>query len=122
MDKTVKINLLKEEYSKWKSECLSIGGYFPIFAGFKDTALLKDLSGNALKLYVYLGLLSNNTTGECWPSINTIAEYFKKSERTVTNWLKELEKLNLVRRYQVEYNGVSHTYLRPYRHQARQVD
>jgi len=56
-----------------------------IFKEFMDGKLLKSLSGNALKLYIFLGLYSKNQTGECWPSVQTIAEYFGKSERTVYN-------------------------------------
>lgn len=112
---------LRNKYEEWKTEALSIGGYFPIFTGFKDTGHLKKLSGNALRLYIYLGLLSNNKTGECWPSIKTISSYFDKSERTIYNWLQELEEAKLIERYQIVYNEVSHTFLRPYRHQPRQV-
>lgn len=107
-------NELKEIYSKWKRDSISEKGYFIIFNGFKTTDKLKDISGNALKLYIYLGLNSNNYTGEVWHTNATIATYFGKSERTIRGWMQELESLNLIKRFQLEFNQESHTFLQPY--------
>jgi len=106
--------LCRKEYTEWKETALDTFGYFPVFQPLKETFLLRNLSGNALKLYLYLGLMSKNTTGETWVSLDTIAEYFGKSTRTISIWIKELEKARLIERMQMEPNGVSHTFLKPY--------
>ncbi|MBO1005917.1 helix-turn-helix domain-containing protein [Pseudogracilibacillus auburnensis] len=109
-----KAELLEQDYSAWKSASLEKGGYFPVFNGFKEEYLLKNLSGNAIKMYLYLGLHSGNETGTTWVGIETIAKYFDKSPRTISYWLKELEEAELIVRMQMEKNGVSYTFLRPY--------
>jgi len=112
----------KKRYSSWKKKSLNESGFFVIFNGFLDEkkplshkALLQEISGGALKLYIFLGIKSDNFTGESYYSIKSIANYFGKSERTINNWFNELEKLNLIYRAQLEYNGVSHTYLQTYK-------
>jgi sarcosine oxidase delta subunit len=109
-----KAEIYRKEYEEWKGMALDNFGYFPIFKPFKETFLLRNLSGNALKLYLYLGLMSKNTTGETWVSIDTTAEYFNKSKRTISGWIKELEKAKLIERMQMDLNGVAHTFLKPY--------
>lgn len=106
--------LNREDYKEWKNSALSNFGYFPIFQPFKETSLLRNLSGNALRMYVYLGLRSGNETGETWVSIETMADYFGKSPRTISGWLKELEKKQLIERFQLKPNEVAHTFLLPY--------
>lgn len=106
--------IYREDYGEWKEYSLDHHGYFPIFQTFKEAFLLRDLSGNALRLYLYLGLMSGNKTGETWVSIDTIAQYFDKSTRAISNWIKELEEAKLIERMQLENNGVSHTFLKPY--------
>ena len=112
----------KKRYDSWKKKSLNESGFFVIFNGFSEEkrplshkALLQEISGGALKLYIFLGIKSDNFTGESFYSIKSIANYFGKSERTINNWFSELEKLNLIYRAQLEYNGVSHTYLQTYR-------
>ena len=107
-------NELKDNYSKWKKDSIDSKGYFLVFNGFKTTNKLKNIGGNALKLYIYLGLHSNNTTGEVWHSNAKIAAYFGKSERTIRSWMQELESLNLIKRFQLGFNQESHTFLQPY--------
>lgn len=109
-----KSKLLEQNYSNWKATLLEKGGYFPIFSAFKEEFILKKISGNAIKLYIYLGLHSGNDTGSTWVSIESIARYFDKSQRTISYWLKELEEAELIERMQMEKNGVSYTFLRPY--------
>lgn len=104
----------RENYKEWKHVALSKFGYFPIFQPFKETSLLRNLSGNALRMYVYLGLRTGNETGETWVSIETMADYFGKSPRTISGWLKELEKAQLIERFQLKPNEVAHTFLLPY--------
>lgn len=104
---------LQDEYQKWKFESLETVGFFPIFSNFEDE-LLREISGNTLKLYIFLGIRSKNRTGECWVSLETLASYFGKSKRTISGWMEELVRLRLVSRIQFEKNGVSFTFLRPY--------
>lgn len=111
-----KADLYRNEYSKWKKDAFDQFGFFPVFQPLKESYLLRNLSGNAIKLYIYLGLSSGNNTGETWVSINTIAKYFDKSERTISYWLKELQDSSLIRRLQMEKDGVSHTFILPYGH------
>lgn len=111
-----KADIFKNNYRVWKERGLNRYGYFTIFEGFLNSNILNKLNGNSLKLYLYFGLNSNNFTGECFHSIETIAKYFKKSERTIQNWITDLEKNNLIKRMQLKYNGVSYTFLQPYKH------
>lgn len=105
---------LTQIYSDWKKKSLDESPYFVIFNGFQSTNKLKNISGNALKLYVYLGLNSKNFSGEVWHSNSKIAKYFNKSERTIRYWMQELEDLNLIKRFQLEFNGESHVFLQTY--------
>lgn len=115
-------NAYKSRYEEWKKESLDKSGFFVIFNGFAEEedpktkkTLLQSISGGALKLYVFLGLKSNNYTGEVFYSIKSLANYFDTSERTINNWIHELEKeLHLIYRIQFDYNKVSHTYLQIY--------
>lgn len=107
-------SLLEKDFKNWKTSSLEKGGYFPVFLALKEEFLLRELSGGAVKLYLYLGLHSGNMTGRTWVSIETMARYFNKSPRTISNWLLELEKFKLIERMQMEMNGVSNTFLRPY--------
>lgn len=109
-----KSNIYKAKYKEWKELSLDNMGYFPIFQMFKEDFILREISGNALKLYVYLGLHAGNKTGESWVTIDTMAKYFEKSPRTISNWLEELVELKLVTRQQLKFNDVSHTFFLPY--------
>ncbi|MEY8285636.1 helix-turn-helix domain-containing protein [Lachnospiraceae bacterium 50-23] len=104
----------KKNYNDWKKEGLYSQGYFIIFNSFIKNNILKQISGNALKLYIFLGSYTDNFTGECWVSIDTIAKYFNRTSRAVSYWIKELEEYNLIRRLQLKPNDSSHTYLQPY--------
>lgn len=103
-----------EKHKKWKTSRLEKPGWFPIFNEFLDQELLKKISGNGLKLYIYLGIHSKNDTGVSWHSLKTMAEYFGKSERTISTWLEELKKYGLIERIQPERNTSAITYLKPY--------
>lgn len=109
-----KAKLYRSNYEIWKKHSLETNGYFVIFNGLIESEKLKKISGNALKLYIYLGIHSKNFTGEVWHSNKTISKYFGKSERTVRDWMKELEDLNLIRRMRLKYNGEPHVFLQPY--------
>ncbi|WP_420685972.1 helix-turn-helix domain-containing protein [Bacillus cereus] len=109
-----KAKLYKENYKKWKEYSLNENGFFVIFSGFVEENKLKKISGNALKLYIYLGMYSKNMTGEVWHSTTTISTYFGKSERTIRGWMKELEDQHLIKRMRLEFDGQPHVFLQPY--------
>ncbi len=105
----------KIEYEIWKKDNFNNKtGYFVIFQNLKNKDFLKSISGSALKLYIYLGLHAKNYSGECNVTINTMAEYFNKDERTISYWIRELEDLGLIERIQFKIKEPAHTYLRPY--------
>lgn len=114
-----KIESLQYQYSEWKFKSMDESGYFLIFSGFKDNDILKKLSGNALKLYIYLGINSNNFSGTVWHSNKTIAKYFEKSERTIRSWMKELEEKNLIKRIRDGYDGIIYSILLPYDYKSK---
>lgn len=104
-----------KNYSNWRTlNKEKHSGFFMIYNDFFEKKILKKISGNALKLYIFLGVNSKNETGESWYSVDKIAEYFGKSPRTISYWVAELEKYNLIKRMQLELNKESHTYLQPY--------
>lgn len=115
---SIKAEKIKNNYKSWKLEALDESGYFIIFQGFVENGLLNKISGNALKLYLYLGMNSNNFNGVVWHSNKRIAEFFGKSERTIRTWMKELEDLNLITRMRVHYDGMVYTYLKPYQYKS----
>lgn len=106
--------IYKKNYEAWKKEGLDKYGYCILFNGFITSNKLSKISGNALKLYIYLCMYSKNMTGEVWHSNSRIAKYFNKSERTIRNWMKELETLNLIKRMQLKFNGEMHTFIQTY--------
>lgn len=109
-----KAEIYRANYKLWKELSLDNEGYFPIFQMFKEDFLLSKISGNALKLYIYLGLHTGNKTGETWINIESMAKYFNKSPRTISNWLDELINLKLIERCQLKFNASAHTFLLPY--------
>jgi|APAga8741244001_1050109.scaffolds.fasta_scaffold20768_2 DNA-binding transcriptional ArsR family regulator len=117
--KRVKATELRKNHSQWRDEnFLNKEGFFPVFYGFKS--YLNKLSSGAVSLFIYIGMHSNNQTGECYHDLNRISNYFKKSPRTISSWFKELEEAGLIERMQLTLNGVSHTFIRPYREHKEQ--
>lgn len=107
--------ILRNNYKSWKFNSLDNVGYFIVFQGFEESKKLKNISGNALKLYIFLGIHANNYEGIVWYSTKTIANYFEKSERTIRAWLKELDDMELITRMRLKYDGTVYTYLLPYK-------
>lgn len=102
-------------YSKWREENRKQNkGFFIIYNDFLENNILKKISGNALKLYIFFGINSKNNTGESWYTIENIAKYFNKSERTISYWINELERNGLIIRMQLSVNTPAYTYLQPY--------
>lgn len=105
---------LRNEHTSWKKKTKKENQpFFMIYKSFQNEHLA-DISGGALKLYVYLGFQSNNFTGESWHSVETIADFFGNDPRTVQKWFKELEERHLVQRVQRGYKWISNTFLLPY--------
>lgn len=110
-----KAEYYRVNYRTWRRNKFDYStGFFPIYEDFYNKEILSKISGNALKLYLYLGLKSNNQTGESWHTIESISDYFNKSPRTISYWITELENLKLIQRIQLELNSPAHTYLQPY--------
>jgi hypothetical protein len=109
-----RIEKYKYEHSTWRFNMRENKiGFFPIFSDdFKN--ILNDLSGNSLKLYLYLGFHADNKTGETTIRTETIANYFGAKPRTVKTWMKELTDRKLIERVQVSYRRRAITFIRPY--------
>lgn len=108
-----KAAIYREEHAIWRKENFeNKKGFFPIFYGFEE--YLSKLSSGAVSLFIYIGIHANNVTGENYHNIETISKHFGKSIRTVSSWFKELQDHGLIERFQIEFNGVSHTFIRPY--------
>lgn len=88
-------------------------GFFPIFSP-DFSAKAKDVSGNAIKLYLYLGSHIDNQAGYTLLSVDTMATYFNTSKRTVHNWLRELKQNKLIIRVQPAFKQPTQTFLLPY--------
>lgn len=102
---------LKKTWRQWKSINMdSHSIFFPIFKEFAEQ-YLKDISGGACKLYIFLGSVAKSS-GESWYSVKRMAEQLGVSQRTIDNYLKELEDFGLIVRERS--NSSSTTYLCPY--------
>lgn len=105
---------LRNQYGKWKEDMrVRNEPFFMIYKLFQEEHL-SDISGGALKLYIYLGFHANNFTGECWHSVEKIADFFGNDQRTVQKWFKELEEKGLVIRIQKGYKWIANTFILPY--------
>lgn len=103
----------KKEYEIWKSEKIdNKAPFFPIYNEFDN--FLKTLSPGAISLYIFFGIHSKSYSGESFYKLESIADFFGKSTRTISNWIFELEESGLIIRKQKKFNSVSITYLRPY--------
>lgn len=113
MKERIQISDLKRDHLTWRDNNFRHKkGFFPVFSGFKE--YMKDLSPGATSLFIYFGMHANNLTGECTHSLARIANYFNKSVRTISIWIKELEEIGLIIRIQSTFNGNAHTYILPY--------
>lgn len=113
MENRIKVADLKREHLEWRDKNFKVRkGFYPVFTDFKE--YMKELSPGAISLFLYLGLHSNNLTGEVTHGIERMANFFDKTPRTISKWLKELEDLKLIYRVQLKFNGPSHTFILPY--------
>lgn len=105
----------RRKHERWKKGNYSKKvGFYPVFKDFKYTHLA-DISGGALKAYLYFGLHSNNDTGECWHSTERMSEFFGVDIRTIKKWITELEERKLIYRVQIGFNRAANTFLLPYK-------
>jgi len=115
--------LLKSNYKIWKNEKIKNGnGFFPIWNEFKKFLSTSKLSGGALRLYIFFGIVSKNETGESWYSVKRLAEELECSERSIQEWSKELSDVGLIKRFQIKFNSTSFTYLLPYYNETNTKD
>lgn len=112
--KDVEMNKIRNKHRHWKRVTREKKSpFFIVYKDFQDEHL-RDISGGALKLYLYFGFHANNNTGECWHSTETIAQFFKNDERTVKRWIQELEERQLIIRIQKGFKWIANTFLVPY--------
>ena len=105
---------LRQNHELWKSNLMEMNKPFFMIPTDFSTLFLKDISGGALKLYIFLGIYSKYRSGESWYTNEQIGTFFDKDPRTVTKWFKELEDLGLIFRAQKGINMKANTFLLPY--------
>ena len=104
----------REEFAEWRKDLKEINKpFFMIPSDFKHL-FLKDLSGGALKLFLFLGFHSKYNTGESWYTVEQVGTFFGKDPRTVANWFKELEDKGLIFRRQKGIMMKANTFLKPF--------
>lgn len=114
IEKNEIFNDLRESYTHWKKDLQRLNKPFFMIPNDFKSLFLKDISGGALKLYIYLGFNSRFYTGESWHTIEEISQFFEKDQRTVSKWFNELEALDLVFRGQDGYKRKANTFLKPF--------
>jgi len=77
-----------------KMEAYDIPAFVKISTSFKSE--LATISGDALKVWLFIALSINRNTGKANPGLRTIADNVKLAVNTVQKCLQELENLNLL--------------------------
>lgn len=113
-DKNEIFNNLRREHEIWKQDLQEMNKPFFMIPTDFSPIFLKDISGGALKLYLFLGFHSKYKTGESWYTIEQIARFFEKDPRTVAGWFNELEQLGLIFRAQKGIMMKANTFMRPF--------
>lgn len=104
----------RHKHELWKNNLYEMNKPFFMLPTDFSNLFLKDISGGALKLYLFLGFHSKYKSGETWYSIEQISLFFEKDSRTIAKWFKELEDLNLIFRGQKGFMMTANTFLKPY--------
>jgi hypothetical protein len=113
----------RNNYRLWRRyNKLNNKGFFVVYNDFKETNILSRISGNACRLYLYLGIVSKNETGESWHSNELIAEYFNCDIRSVKRWFVELQQVGLINRVQKGAMRRANTFLLPYPENYQTID
>lgn len=102
---------IHKSWRNWTKE--NRKGFFAVFSP-EFSAIAKNISGNAIKLYLFLGANMDNQGGYTLISVETMAEHFETNPRTVHNWLKELKENRLILRVQPGFKQATFTFLLPY--------
>lgn len=106
---------LRLEYNQWREkQKKEKKTFFVIYTEFLTGNKLRDINPTALKVYIYLGMHVKNETGECWHSVESIADYFGMDKRTINRALENLIELELIERIQKGFKRVANTFLKPY--------
>lgn len=113
-DKNEKFREMRQEHESWKSELMAMNKPFFMVPTDFSHLFLKDISGGALKLYLFLGFHSKYRSGESWYTNDQIGMFFEKDSRTITKWFKELENIGLIFRAQKGVMMKANTFLRPF--------
>lgn len=113
-EKNTIFNNLRREHETWKHELQQINKPFFMIPTDFSHLFLKDMSGGALKLYLFLGFHSKYRTGESWYTTEQVANFFNKDPRTVAGWFSELESLGLIFRAQKGIMMKANTFMRPF--------
>lgn len=102
------------DHEHWRKDLQSMNKPFFMLPNDFKHLFLKDISGGALKLYLFLGFHSKYHTGESWYTNEEISYFFEKDSRTISNWFKELETAGLIFRAQKGVHMKANTFLKPY--------
>lgn len=105
---------LRREHEVWKHELQAMNKPFFMIPTDFSHIFLRDISGGALKLYLFLGFHSKYRTGESWYTSEQIALFFNKDPRTIAGWFNELEELGLIFRAQKGMMMKANTFMRPF--------
>ncbi|HEU4963476.1 MAG TPA: helix-turn-helix domain-containing protein [Bacilli bacterium] len=106
---------LREQHQRWRKWLMGRRGFVQIYYDeFLEIVRRENVSGNAVRLYLFLAKHADWETGELRVSVQRIEGFFDCSKRTVLNWLKELEEAKLIKRIQAAPNRFAFTYLLPY--------
>jgi len=110
---------MKRDHREWRKNLqLEKTGFFPVFSNQIKPYLQGEdgnPSGNAMRLFIYLGIHSNNETGEViGVNLRMMEQFFQCKLRTLQYWLEELEEAHLIKRVQAKFKGTSTIFLLPY--------
>lgn len=70
-------------------------------------------SSDSIGVYASIRLFADYETGECWPSIDTVAEILGVSRRTVERHLAKLEAIGAIRKESGKASGETNLYRFP---------
>lgn len=103
--------VLKNSFEQWRNYQKNTSqNYLLLPVEFKE--YLPHIRSSAINLYLYYFYKAKNNTGESWPAVSTVAEYFGVTTKTINNWNKELVDLSLIARVDERRSSTS-TYILP---------
>jgi hypothetical protein len=103
----------RKNYSEWKTQLhQERTGFFPVFTQ-QFRPYLQKIQGAPIRLYLYLAMNCLND-GEVRITQKQMENFFQCSSRSIINWLDELEKFGLIKRFQVRFKSEGQIFLQPY--------